>query len=137
LVKRLCISLVTIASGLILLGALAHTFDGGPKVPASVAADSLSEKCYLALSPSPLLFGMDFRTNNVFEVSICDPAGTYEIESEFLIVTFWNATACASSAGRVTFDGILLASALHFFRAEGPSIDTQGIAFRVSCDLLP
>jgi hypothetical protein len=78
---------------------------------------------------------MDFRTNNVFEVNFCGPAGTYGIESEFLIATFWNATACSSSAGRVSFDGVLLASALHFFRAEGPSINTQGIAFRVSCDL--
>jgi hypothetical protein len=135
--KRLLISLAAIASGVLLLGAPAHTLDDGSNVLPPTAADSLTGKCYLALSPNPLAFGMDFEDNSVFTVSFCGPQGRYQIESEFLLFTFWNATACSSSAGPVVFDGILIASALHLFTAEGPSSDIQGIAFRVPCDLIP
>jgi hypothetical protein len=138
MLKRLGTSLAAIACGMVLLGTPAHTFDGGANVaPAPAAGDSLSGKCYLALSPEPLLFGMDFKDNSVFEVSFCGPEGAYQIESEFLVFTFWNATTCDSSDGPLTFDGILIASALHLFRAEGPSTDMRGIAFRVPCDLIP
>ena len=139
MLKRLCTSLAAIAFGVVLLGTPAHTFDGGSDVAAApAAADSLAGNCYLALAPeSLLLFGMDFKDNNVFEVSFCRPEGAYQLESEFLVFTFWNGTTCASSDGPVTFDGILIASALHFFRAESPSTDLSGIAFRVPCDLIP
>lgn len=137
MLKRLPVFLVAIASGALLQGAPAHPSDGGSNV-AAAPADSLAGKCYLALSPdSRLLFGMDFKEDNVFEVSFCGPEGTYAIESDFLVFTFWNAATCESSEGPLVFDGILIASAVHFFRAEGPSIDMSGIAFRVPCDLFP
>jgi hypothetical protein len=136
MMKRLGRFLVAIPIGVLLLVAPAHTKDGRSNVAAAPASDPLSGKCYLALSPEArLLFGMDFKDGSVFEVSFCGPEGTYQIESEFLVFTFWSATTCASSDGPLQFDGVAITSGVHFFSAEGPSRDMSGLAFRVPCNL--
>jgi hypothetical protein len=135
MLKRISRFLVAVPFVILLLGAPAHTHDGRSNA-AAAPSDSLSGKCYLAISPEArLLFGMDFTDGNVFEVSFCGPEGTYQIENEFLVFTFWSATTCDSSEGPLQFDGVAIASGVHFFSAEGPSRELRGLAFRVSCDL--